>query len=142
MEEIAEGISRLQPFEKKLQLISGRRTVIDDTLNVHPAGAAEALDVLAEFPGRRIVITPGLPDAGSRGEEQNFAFGAQMKDCVDAVILVGDRQSVRPIARGVLSTGFPKTALHVVADMSIAEDLLEEISGDGDTVLYECAPEN
>ena len=142
MEEIAEGISRLQPFEKKLQLIPGQRTVIDDTLNAHPAGAAEALDVLAEFPGRRIVITPGLPDVGSRGEEQNFAFGAQMKDCVDAVILVGDRQSVRPIARGVLSTGFPKTALHVVADMSIAQDLLEEISGDGDTVLYECSQEN
>lgn len=141
MEEIADGISSLQPFEKKLQLIPGARTVIDDSLNANPAGAAEALNVLAEFPGRRIVITPGLPENGSRTEEQNFAFGAQIKGCADAVILVGDRQSVRPIARGVLSTGFPKTALHVAQDMNIALDLLEEISGDGDTVLYECAAE-
>ena len=142
MEEIADGISRLQPFEKKLQLIPGKRTVIDDTLNTNPAGTAEALSVLSEFPGRRIVITPGLPDGGPKTEEQNFAFGTQMKGCVDVVILVGDRQSVRPVARGVLSTGLPKTALHVVADMSIAQDLLEEISGDGDTVLYECPAES
>ena len=61
-----------------------------------------------------------------------------MKGCVDAVILVGEKKRVRPIARGVLSTGFPRASLYVAADMDDAEDLLDEISGSGDTVLYEC----
>ena len=138
MEEISAGIARLQPFEKKLQLIPGERIVIDDTLNDSPLGTADALNVLAEFPGRRIIITPGLPQTDAKGEEQNYAFGVQMKGCVDAVILVGEKKKVRQIARGVLSTGFPRASLHVVADMDDAEDLLDEISGKGDAVLYEC----
>lgn len=138
MEEIAAGIARLQPFEHKLQLIPGERIVIDDTLNDSALGTAEALNVLAEFPGRRIIVTPGLPHEEVKGEDVNYSFGVQMKGCVDAVILVGEKKKVRPIGRGLLSTGFPKSSIHVVADMNDAEDLLDEISGAGDTVLYEC----
>lgn len=138
MEEIAAGVARLQPFERKLQLIPGERIVIDDTLNDSSLGTAEALNVLAEFPGRRIIITPGLPLEEAKGEDVNYAFGVQMKGCVDAVILVGEKKKVRPIGRGLLSTGFPKASIHIVADMNDAEDLLDEISGKGDTVLYEC----
>lgn len=138
MEEIAAGISRLQSFERKLQLLDGDRIIIDDTLNDSPLGTAEALNVLAEFPGRRIIVTPGLPLTEAKGDEANYAFGVQMKGCVDAVILVGEKKKVRPIGRGLLSTGFPKASIHIVADMDDAEDLLNEISGKGDTVLYEC----
>lgn len=138
MEEIAAGVERLQPFERKLQLISGDRIVIDDTLNDSSLGAAEALNVLSEFPGRRIIVTPGLPQEEGKGEEANYAFGVQMQGCVDAVVLVGEKKKVRPIGRGLLSTGFPKTSIHVVADLNDAEDLLAEISSEGDTVLYEC----
>lgn len=137
MEEIAQGIARLQPFERKLQLIPGERTTIDDTLNAHAAGAADALNVLSEFPGRRIVMTSGLPESGAKAEEVNFALGTQMKGSADAVILVGTKQAVRPIARGLLSTGFPKSSIHLAADLNDAEDLLAEISGKGDTVLLE-----
>ena len=138
MDEIVAGIARLQPFEHKLQLIPGERIVIDDTLNNHALGTAEALNVLSEFPGRRIIVTPGFPPAETKGEDANYAFGVQMQGCVDYVILVGEKKKVRPIARGLLSTGFPKNSIHIVADLNDAEDLLDEISGKGDTVLYEC----
>ena len=137
MEEIAAGVARLQPFEKKLQLIRDERIVIDDSLNTSPAGAPEALSVLAEFPGRRIVMTSGFASEEGNADEINYAFGTQMKGCVDAVVLVGERQKLRPIVRGILSTGFPKNAIHLVEDTDDAADLLEEISGAGDTVLYE-----
>lgn len=138
MEEIAAGISRLQPFEKKLQMIPGERIVIDDTLNVTASGAAEALNVLAELPGRRIIVTPGLPEsAADSAEDVNYAFGTQIPGCADAVILVGERAKVLPIAKGVRSKNFPKNSIHFVADMDDAEDLLREISDRGDTILYE-----
>ncbi len=135
MDEIAAGIARLQPFERKLQLIPGEKTIIDDTLCDSALGTAEALNVLSECPGRRIVVTPGLP---VENEEVNYSFGTQMKGCVDAVILVGEKKKVRPIGKGLLSTGFPRASIHIVADMNDAEDLLAEISDAGDTVLYAC----
>lgn len=137
MEEIASGVARMRSFEHKLQLIPGERTVIDDTLNLYSEGAAEALSVLAEFPGRRVIVTSGIPEPGNQPEEVNYAFGTQMKGCADYVILVGDRQKLRAVQRGLLSTGFPKSAVQIVADSDDAADLIEEWSGAGDTVLYE-----
>ena len=139
MSEIANGISHLQPFEKKLQLIPGDKTIIDDTQNESPLGAAEALSVLAEFPGRRIMITPGLPASDDKEEEINYAFGTQMKDCVDNVILIGDKKKLKPLVRGMAAAGIPKAMIRVAADADDAEDILDEISETGDTVLYECS---
>ena len=141
MEEIGEGISRLKSFEKKLQLIPGRRTVIDDRLNADPEGAAEALSVLSEFSGRRILVTPGLPGGGERADEFNHAFGTQITGCADVVILIGDRKKLAPILRGLHRSRFIMNAVHVVADMNDANDMLEQISSDGDAVLYECEAE-
>lgn len=137
MEEIAEGIARLQPFERKLQLIPGERFIIDDTLGGSAAGTAEALGVLAEFPGRRVIITSGLTETNGRMEDANYAFGTQMDGCVDAAILVGDRQTVRPIAKGLLSTGFPKNMIFFSETLEDADEILNEISAPGDSVLYE-----
>ena len=138
MQEIAEGVGRLRPFERRLQLIQEARIAIDDTLNDNPGGAAEALSVLADFPGRRIIVTPGIPAPENKSDEVNFAFGTQMKGCVDLVVLVGEKRKVRPIIRGLAGTGIPRASVHVVADLDDAEDLLDELAEDGDTVLYEC----
>lgn len=137
MEEIAAGIARLRPFEGKLQLIPGARTVIDDTLNLYSEGAAEALSVLSEFSGRRVIVTSGIPEPGNQPDEVNYAFGTQMKGCADYVVLVGDRLKLRSVQSGLLSTGFPKSAVQIVADSNDAADLVDMWSGDGDVVLYE-----
>ena len=73
-----------------------------------------------------------------KAEEMNYALGTQMKGCVDFAILVGDRRAVRPILKGILSTGFPRSAVRVVADSDDAEAALDEVASEGDTVLYEC----
>ena len=137
MEEIAAGVARLRPFEHKLQLQNGERTVIDDTSNLYAEGAAEALSVLSGFSGRRVIVTSGIPEPGNQPDEVNYAFGTQMKGCADYVILVGDRLKMRNIQRGLLSTGFPKGAVQIVADSNEAEDLVDMWAGKGDVVLYE-----
>ena len=137
MDEIRSGISKLQSFEKKLQLIPGDRIVIDDTLNEMPIGAAEALNVLAEFTTRRVIVTPGLPSGEDNAEEINYAFGAQMKGCVDLLILVGEKRQLRPIIRGAMSAGIPKSSIRVAADFDVAEQMLDQITEEGDVILYE-----
>ena len=137
MKSISEAVIGLKPIEHRLQLVPGELNVIDDTLNEDPDGAFEALRVLSQMPGRRIVVTPGLNELGGQGAEVNYALGTVMADCADTVILVGSRNGQRSIRRGLTQTGFSRSNLHNVDDMDDASELLNEIGNDGDTVLFE-----
>lgn len=137
MDEIATGIEKLMPFEKKLQLIQGEPMVIDDTYNKTTNGAAEALDVISHFPGKRIIVTPGLHSANAKNDEENFSFGMQMRDCVDCIVLVGTTNEISMIREGAMRVGFTKRQIRIVRDFDDAESVLEDIAGPGDTILYE-----
>ena len=137
MEAIADAVRTLEPIDHRLSLETEDLNVIDDTLNEDPDGAFEALHVLAQMPGRRIVVTPGLATLGQQEAEVNFALGTVMADSADTVILVGDLNSQRGIRRGLLQSGFSSTNLHAVDDMDDATELLDELSEHGDTVLFE-----
>ena len=86
---------------------------------------------------RRIVVTPGLGEQGGKEADVNFALGTVMADCADSVILVGRRAFSRSIIRGMLQSGFSRSNIHTADDMDDATEILEEISDDGDTVLFE-----
>ena len=137
LDEIAEGVKNLAPIEHRLQLIPGDLNVIDDSLNDEADSAFEAMRVLSQMPGRRIVVTPGLGEQGGKEADVNFSLGTVMADCADSVILVGRRAFSRSIIRGMLQSGFSNASIHTADDMDDASEILQEISDDGDTVLFE-----
>jgi len=137
MEDIVRAIRTLEPIEHRLQLTVEDLNVIDDTLNEDPDSAFEALRVLSQMPGRRIVVSPGLNGLHQQEAEVNYALGTVMADSADTVILVGTRNSQRSMRRGLIQSGFSRSNLHAVDDMDDASELLEEISDHGDTVLFE-----
>ena len=137
MEDIVGAIRTLEPIEHRLQLTVEDLNVIDDTLNEDPDSAFEALRVLSQMPGRRIVVSPGLNGLHQQEAEVNYALGTVMADSADTVILVGTRNSQRSMRRGLIQSGFSRSNLHAVDDMDDASELLEEISEHGDTVLFE-----
>ncbi len=144
LEQLAAGIAKLQPVEHRLQLLDTGNgvTVIDDAFNSNPSGAKAALDVLRGFPGRRIVITPGMVELGAQQDALNEAFGRQMAESADIAILIGARRS-EPIARGLTQGGFDPAKLHVVSNLEESTALLATLVRAGDTVLYENdLPEN
>ncbi len=137
LEDIAEGVKRLSPIEHRMQLVNGDLNVIDDSVNEDADSAFEAMRVLAQMPGRRVVVTPGLGEQGGKEADVNFALGTVMADCADAVILVGRRAFSRSIVRGMLQSGFSRSNIHTADDMDDATEILQEISDQGDTVLFE-----
>ena len=137
LDEIAEGVKRLSPIEHRMQLIPGDLNVIDDSVNDDADSAFEAMRVLAQMPGRRIVVTPGLGEQGGKEADVNFALGTVMADSADAVIVVGRRAFSRSIIRGMLQSGFSRSNIHTADDMDDAAEILQEISEPGDTVLFE-----
>ena len=138
MEEIALGVSRCQPVEHRLELLSGGAgvSIIDDAFNANPVGAQCALRVIRSFPGRRIIITPGMVELGGKEDEFNRTFGQQMADSVDIAILVG-RKHTQPIVDGLTKAGFPQENIHVVGSLEESTTLLHSMMQSGDVVLYE-----
>ena len=137
-EQIARGVSRLQPVEHRLQLIPnpGGMTVIDDAFNSNIRGAEQAFRVLKEMNGTRILVTPGMVELGSREEEMNREFGRKAADCCDLAILVGRKRS-EAIAAGLKENGFRKEKILVVNSLEETADLLKRYAKAGDTVLFE-----
>lgn len=134
--EIARGIRKIRPVEHRLQLIRGAVTVIDDAFNSNPEGAKEALRVLSDFLGQRIIVTPGMVEMGEEEERYNYIFGTQIATVCDAAILVGAKHT-RPIAKGLVQSGFDRNRIFVVASLDEAQERLKEIAKNGDVVLFE-----
>ncbi len=136
--EISRGIAKLKSVEHRLQLIRnpGGITVIDDAFNSNIKGAAQAFTVLKEFPGRRVVVTPGMVELGAREEELNREFGRKMADCCDLAILIGKTRS-QAISAGLQEAGFGPHQIVVTNSLAEATEYLATATVKGDTILFE-----
>jgi UDP-N-acetylmuramoyl-tripeptide--D-alanyl-D-alanine ligase len=138
-DEIARGISKLKPAPHRLEVKpgGGGTTIIDDSYNSNPVGAAEALNVLSQFRGgKRILITPGMVELGVLHDSANEEFGRRAAAACDFVILVGPAQT-RPVAAGLRKAGFPEQNLRVVTDLSEATAIFSKMLRPGDVLLFE-----
>ncbi len=138
LRQMTAAIEDMEPVPHRLALrMEGEITVIDDAFNSNPVGARNALEILGQFTaGRRVVVTPGMIELGDIQGEENRLFGLAMKDHVDHVILVGERQTA-PIREGLDRSGFDPTEIHTVASLFEAQSYLKQYLLPGDTVLYE-----
>ena len=137
-EEIARGVSKIEPVEHRLQVIKNPNgsIVIDDAFNSNPKGSKMALDVLKQFSGRKIIITPGMVELGQKEIEYNETFGKQMAKVVDIAILVGVKRSI-PIEQGLKDGGFDSMNTYVVSSLEEATQKLAELTKPGDVILFE-----
>ena len=137
-EMIRRGISRLEPVEHRLQLVSRKDgiTVIDDAFNSNPSGASQALEVLSAFDGRKIIVTPGMVELGADEDRYNYEFGRQMASCVDEAYLIG-RKHTEPIQKALLENGFDSEHIHICDSLNEASHMLAASGQKGDVILYE-----
>ena len=139
LEEIKEGIYKIESVEHRLQLIDPGTgvIVIDDAFNSNPDGAKAALDVLDSFKGKRkIIVTPGMVELGEIEEKENGKFGENIAIVCDIAILVGKKRTL-PIYNGIKRKGFNENNLYVVNSLDEASKLLGTMTKSGDVVLFE-----
>ena len=79
--------------------------IIDDSFNSNPDGAKFALMTLAMFDTRKVVMTPGLVELGSREGEENRILGKRIADVADVVLLIGNERT-EPILRALKDCEF------------------------------------
>ena len=137
--KIQYAVERIEQVEHRLNVKTtpGGLTIIDDAFNSNPTGSRMALDVLGAMKGgRRIVVTPGMIELGSKQEEYNRQFGEHIAKTTDLAIVVGhyNRES---ILAGLESAGMPSEKVYAVDTFAQAQDVLSREAKAGDTVLYE-----
>lgn len=133
-EQIRDVIAEIRPVPHRLQLIEGNGIrIIDDTFNSNPDGARRALEVLALFSGRKVVVTPGMVELGAAEEEENAALGRMLAQVADMVMLVGGKRT-KAIGRGLKEGGFQGDT-RVYATLEEAEAAFKETLHVGDVLL-------
>lgn len=135
------AISRLQPVEHRLSTRNtGGVTVLDDAYNSNPNGARMALEVLKGFVvnegNRRIIITPGFVEMGTRQAEANRVLGQDIARCADYAIVVNatNRDAIKS---GIEDGGMPAGNYILADSLAHAHAHLATILRAGDVVLYE-----
>lgn len=88
---IAAGLQALQAVKGRLVAhvgISGMR-VIDDSYNANPAAMRAAIDILASFPTRTVLVLGDMGELGAWAESEHASVGRYAKGRVDALYAIG-----------------------------------------------------
>ena len=135
---IMERAERLAPAEHRQSIITSEKgfSIIDDTFNSNPAGAAKALEVLSRqgaAGARRVVVTPGMVEMGPRQRRENVRFAAAAAEVADCLVIVGRTN------RRALLEGAARGDASVITVRSREEAVVwvRTNLGPGDAVLYE-----
>ena len=64
--KIKEGIENITPIPSRLELKEGKKraAIIDDTYNANPSSFLSAIEVLDEFPGKKILVIGDMAELG------------------------------------------------------------------------------
>ncbi|MGQ0848344.1 MAG: Mur ligase family protein [Actinomycetota bacterium] len=135
--EVAARLPTLPGTAHRRQIIKSELgfTIVDDTYNANPAGALAALTTLQQIEpnGRRVVVTPGMVELGSRQVEENRTFAEAAAGVADDLLVVG-LTNRRALVRGARSG---PASITVVGSRDEAVAWVRSHLGPGDAVLYE-----
>jgi len=137
-EQIAFGIHKLEAVEHRMQMSvnAAGLVIIDDAFNSNPKGAKMALEVLAGFPNRKFVITPGIIELADKQDYYNRELGKQIAHSVDYAILVGKEQTAA-IYQGLKDENFPDDRIYIAQGLNDGAQYAFAIAQRGDAVLFE-----
>ena len=121
-------IAKLKSIPHRLQKIeAGGKFIIDDSFNGNIEGMLESIELVKQFNGKKIIITPGLVEAN---KEMNEKLAKKIDEVFDTVIITGD------LNRKILCENIHKPNKIFLADKSKLEKILAENTKAGDLILF------
>lgn len=139
MQQIKSGINSTQPFDHRMEKKAGPNgsVIVDDSYNGNPDGVKAGLNFLRSlFENRKIYITPGLVEMGSKTEEIHIKIGEQIAEArIDKVILI-ETSATEFIKKGLEESSFVGEVL-TFKSMPEALDALNSIALEDDVILIQ-----
>jgi UDP-N-acetylmuramoyl-tripeptide--D-alanyl-D-alanine ligase len=137
--EISEGLKNYHSPKGRMNLISGRKTlIIDDTYNSSPKAAEAALKTLADAKigdiKRKAAIFGDMLELGDFTEEAHYELGARTARAgIDILIAVGKFKDM--ICQGARENGMPEQSVFSFVNSTLAAQGVENIIQPGDLIL-------
>ncbi|QJP11335.1 UDP-N-acetylmuramoyl-tripeptide--D-alanyl-D-alanine ligase [Pseudomonas multiresinivorans] len=120
---IVSGLQNLQPVKGRAvaQLATNGMRVIDDSYNANPASICAAIDILAGFSGRTVLVLGDMGELGAWAESSHREVGTYAIGKVTALYAVGPLMSHAVQA-------FGSAGRHFADQASLIQALAEEAS--------------
>ena len=80
--KIKEGIENITPIPSRLELKEGKKraAIIDDTYNANPSSFLSAIEVLDEFPGKKILVIGDMAELGENSRIYHQELSRRIKE--------------------------------------------------------------
>ncbi len=127
METIQKRVARLQSVEHRLSKIeAGGKLIIDDSFNGNLEGMKASYRLVAQYPGRKVIVTPGILEST---QEANEELARVIDEVFDLVIITG--KSNKDILQKVITK-----PVILLEDKSKLQELLAQKTKSGDLILF------
>jgi UDP-N-acetylmuramoyl-tripeptide--D-alanyl-D-alanine ligase len=120
---IATGLNAVQPVKGRTvaQLAKNGIRVIDDTYNANPTSMCAAVDILAGFSGRTVLVLGDIGELGEWAEQGHREVGAYAAGKVSALYAVGPMMAHAVDAFGEHARHFASQA-DLIAALDVEQD--------------------
>ncbi|PYY92119.1 UDP-N-acetylmuramoyl-tripeptide--D-alanyl-D-alanine ligase [Pseudomonas sp. TKO26] len=120
---IATGLNAVQPVKGRTvaQLAKNGMRVIDDTYNANPTSMCAAVDILAGFSGRTVLVLGDIGELGEWAEQGHREVGAYAAGKVSALYAVGPMMAHAVAAFGEHARHFASQA-DLIAALNVEQD--------------------
>lgn len=136
-QDIISAVKSLQPSPHRLEIIKNNGVVIiDDSYNSNLVGAKEALEVLSNFDGRKIVVTPGIVEMGKSQSQVNFNLGCQIADVADFIVIMNEMNK-NFILSGAISHNFDRKKILFAGSRRKQKEILSLLTCEKCVILFE-----
>lgn len=128
MDKISKQITKLKSVEHRLERVKNdKKFIIDDSFNGNFKGMSESYELVRDYSGRKVIITPGIVESS---ESENARLAKIINEIFDFVIVTG------ALNAKIFKENINDEKLLVLSDKSSLVDTLAKYTKEGDLVLF------
>ena len=134
---LKESIYSLKPLAHRLELsYKNGYTIIDNSFNASVESSYSSLEVLKNFDGTKVIITPGIVELGQKEFEENVSFGRKIAKTCDKVIIV-NKTNREAIKKGLQEENFDEQNILLVDTLAKAKEQLTSFAPENSVLLFQ-----
>lgn len=137
--DILISITQLEFTPHRLELVKTNINIFDDSYNCSLLSAEKSIAVLQNLPNKKMVVTPGIIEAGKNEYNVNFILG-EMCCVFDFVVIIGEHNK-DAIFNGLKNKNYTKK-IYFAKSLDAAKQYFSLLNNDDNLLLLNDLPDD